>query len=79
MKHVKNCTYLILTILFLSYSLKMIHKQSTPSLKCYNDQIINCDLPESYFLDRFAKDMTSRDLYIRKDECASASRDGVIA
>ena len=78
MKHVKNCTYLILTTLFLSYSLKIMHKQFTPSLKCHHDQIINCDLPESYFLDRFAENMTSGDLYITKDECASASRDGVI-
>ena len=55
-----------------------MHKQSTPSLKCYHDQIINCDLPESYFLDRFAENMTSGDLYITKDEYVCVSRDGVI-
>ena len=56
----------------------MKHKKSIPSFKCYRDQIIKCDLSESYFLDPFAEDMTSRDLYITKNECVSASRDGVI-
>jgi hypothetical protein len=58
----------------------MIYNQSSPtSLKCHHDQIIKYDLLESYFLEHFAENMTSRDLYITKDECVSMSGDVVIA
>ena len=65
--------------MFLAIKYSMHHQSSPTSLKYYDNKIIKWDLLESYFLDRFAQDITLSDLYIIKDECMSASCGGMIA
>ena len=65
--------------MFLAIKYSMHHQSSPTSLKYYDNKIIKWDLLESYFLEHFAKNMTSSDLYITKDECVSMSGDVVIA
>jgi len=65
--------------MFLAIKYSMHHQSSPTSLKYYDNKIIKWDLLESYFLDRFAQDITLSDLYIIKDECMSSRHDDVIA